>query len=83
MPGHPTIAINYLFFFKRYSIHIFEGTGGLNVLSRKEGWSQEPEKSLHGQPIFGFTNQVGHGNHKMVSVTKTDLMLIGNLRLVT
>ena len=28
------------------------------------------------QPIFCLTKQVGHGNQKMVSVTKTDLMLI-------
>ena len=35
-------------------MHIFEAGGGPNVLSRKPGWSQEPEKSLHDQPIFLF-----------------------------
>ena len=81
MPDHQTIAINYLFL-KTLILSKFLRGGGLNVLSRKPGWSQEPEKSLHDQPIFCFTNQVGHENHKMVSVTETDLMLIGNLRLV-
>jgi len=47
------------------------------------GLSQEPKISVCRQPFFLFTNQVGHGNPKMVSVTDTDLMLIGTLKSVT